>query len=122
MMRVGSQWVREQVYAGVVAAGYDDLNPAHVFVFQFPTPEGLRPSELADTLHAQGAAVSMAVSAKTTSTTTGRSGFYDYPALARLADRWVLAGEFPPDDRRPHPGHNGSGRGPRHGRPAEPFL
>jgi DNA-binding MarR family transcriptional regulator len=50
MMRVGSQWVREQVYAGVVAAGYDDLNPAHVFVFQFPTPEGLRPSELADTL------------------------------------------------------------------------
>src|SRR5439155_1092970 len=43
--------------------------------------------ELADTLHAQGAAVSMAVSAKTTSTTTGRSGFYDYPALARLADR-----------------------------------
>jgi len=33
------QWVRDQLYAGVVAAGYDDLNAAHV---------GLCPSQLAD--------------------------------------------------------------------------
>jgi len=30
MLRVVWQWVRDQMYAGVVAAGYDDLNAAHV--------------------------------------------------------------------------------------------
>ena len=38
--------------------------------------------ELAQTLHAQGATVAMAV--KTGATTTGRSGFFDYPALAAI--------------------------------------
>jgi spore germination protein YaaH len=47
---------------------------------------------LATALHAQGAELSMAVSAKVTATTTGRSGFYDYPALNRLVDRvFVMA-------------------------------
>jgi DNA-binding MarR family transcriptional regulator len=47
LMRVVWQWVREQMYAGVVAAGYDDLNAAHVGLWRYPGLEGLRPSELA---------------------------------------------------------------------------
>ena len=43
-------WIREQIYAGVIAAGYEDLTPAHVSVFRYPTPDGLRPSELAEQL------------------------------------------------------------------------
>jgi DNA-binding MarR family transcriptional regulator len=48
MMRLAWQWVRDQIFAGVVAAGYDDLSPAHVALFRYPTLDGLRPSELAD--------------------------------------------------------------------------
>jgi spore germination protein YaaH len=44
-------------------------------------------SELSQTLHAQGATLTMAVSAKTGPVTTGRAGFYDYPALAAVCDR-----------------------------------
>ncbi len=42
------QWVRDQLYAGVVAAGYDDLNAAHVGLWRYPGLEGLRPSQLAE--------------------------------------------------------------------------
>lgn len=42
------QWVREQLYAGVVAAGYEDLNAAHVGLWRYPGLEGLRPSQLAE--------------------------------------------------------------------------
>jgi DNA-binding MarR family transcriptional regulator len=48
MLRVVWQWVRDQMYAGVVAAGYDDLNAAHVGLWRYPGLDGLRPSELAD--------------------------------------------------------------------------
>jgi DNA-binding MarR family transcriptional regulator len=48
MMRVVWQWVRDQMYAGVVAAGYDDLNAAHVGLWRYPGLDGLRPSEVAD--------------------------------------------------------------------------
>jgi len=48
LMRVVWQWVREEMYAGVVAAGFDDLNAAHVGLWRYPGLEGLRPSELAD--------------------------------------------------------------------------
>jgi chitodextrinase len=49
-------------------------------------------SQLAQTLHAQGAKLTIAVAAKTGPTLTGRSGFYDYPALAGIADRlFVMA-------------------------------
>ncbi len=44
-------------------------------------------SELAQTLHAQGATLTMAVGAKTSASLTGRAGFYDYPALAAVCDR-----------------------------------
>lgn len=42
------QWVRDQMYAGVVAAGYDDLNAAHVSLWRYPGLNGLRPTQLAD--------------------------------------------------------------------------
>ena len=48
LLRVVWQWVRNQIYLGVVAAGYDDLNPAHVGLWRYPGLEGLRPSQLAD--------------------------------------------------------------------------
>jgi len=50
MLRVVWQWVREQLYTGVIAAGYDDLNPAHVAIFRYPTLDGMRPTALADQL------------------------------------------------------------------------
>jgi DNA-binding MarR family transcriptional regulator len=48
MLGVVWQWVRDQLYAGVVAAGYDDLNAAHVGLWRHPGLDGLRPSQLAD--------------------------------------------------------------------------
>ena len=48
MLGVVWQWVRDQLYAGVVAAGYDDLNAAHVGLWRYPGLEGLRPSQLAE--------------------------------------------------------------------------
>ncbi|HEX4863026.1 MAG TPA: MarR family transcriptional regulator [Acidimicrobiales bacterium] len=48
MLGVVWQWVRDQLYAGVVAAGYHDLNAAHVALWRYPGLEGLRPSQLAD--------------------------------------------------------------------------
>ncbi len=47
-IRVVWQWVRDQIYAGVVAGGYEDLNAAHVGLWRYPGLDGLRPSELAD--------------------------------------------------------------------------
>jgi DNA-binding MarR family transcriptional regulator len=49
-MRICWQWVREEIHAGLVASGYEDLNRAHVTVFRYPTPDGMRPSELAERL------------------------------------------------------------------------
>ena len=46
-MLVGWQWVREQVFAGVRAAGYDDLNAAHVGLIRYPTLDGLRLVDIA---------------------------------------------------------------------------
>ena len=48
MMRVSWQWVRQRIYAGVVAAGYEDLTPADVALFRYPTLDGLRPTEVAE--------------------------------------------------------------------------
>jgi len=44
------QWIREQIFEGVRAAGYDDLKPSHVGLFRYPTLDRQRPSELADQL------------------------------------------------------------------------
>lgn len=50
MLRVVWQWVREQLYAGVMEAGYTDLNPAHVALFRYPSLDGYRPTRLAEEL------------------------------------------------------------------------
>ncbi len=50
MMRVAHQWVLDQVYAGVVAAGFEDLGRFHVSMFRYPTPDGQRPTALAEQL------------------------------------------------------------------------
>lgn len=49
-MRVVWQWVWKQIFSGVVADGYDDVNPAHVGMFRYPTLDRKRPSDLADQL------------------------------------------------------------------------
>lgn len=49
-MRIGLEWVRDQIHADVVAAGYENLTLAHIRVFSYPTPNGKRPSEVADKL------------------------------------------------------------------------
>lgn len=46
-MRLVWQWVWDENYAGVVAAGYDDLNPAHVGLFRHPTLDGQRLTDIA---------------------------------------------------------------------------
>jgi DNA-binding MarR family transcriptional regulator len=48
MMRQIWQWVRDEISAGVMAAGYDDLTAAHVALFRHPTLDRQRPIELAD--------------------------------------------------------------------------
>jgi DNA-binding MarR family transcriptional regulator len=48
MLRVVWRWVRDEMYAGVVAAGYDDLNAAHVELWRYPGLDGIRPSQLAE--------------------------------------------------------------------------
>src|SRR3984957_11478804 len=42
------QWVRVQLFAGVVGAGFDNLSAAHVALWRYPGLEGVRPSQLAD--------------------------------------------------------------------------
>jgi DNA-binding MarR family transcriptional regulator len=48
MLRVVWQCVRDQLYEGVISAGFDDLNAAHVGLWRYPGLDGLRPSQLAD--------------------------------------------------------------------------
>ena len=47
LLRIPLQEIRARMHAGVVAAGYDDVGPAHFNILQHPTPDGLRPSQLA---------------------------------------------------------------------------
>jgi DNA-binding MarR family transcriptional regulator len=47
MLRQVWQWVRDEISAGVIAAGYDDLTSAHIALFRYPTLDGQRPTELA---------------------------------------------------------------------------
>jgi DNA-binding MarR family transcriptional regulator len=47
LLRVPLQQIRARVHAAVAAAGYDDLGPAHFNILQHPTPDGVRPTELA---------------------------------------------------------------------------
>src|SRR5579884_138393 len=47
LLRFALDDVRRRIYAGVVAAGFDDVRPAHVTLFRWPGPDGRRPTELA---------------------------------------------------------------------------
>ena len=47
LLRIPLQEIRARMHEGVVAAGYDDVGPAHFNILQHPTPDGLRPSEVA---------------------------------------------------------------------------
>ncbi len=48
LLRRAWQRVRDRIYQGVAAAGYDTLSRAHVGLFRFESPEGWRPGQLAD--------------------------------------------------------------------------
>jgi len=45
-LRLAWQQVRRHMAGDIVAAGFDDLQDAHLSVFHHPGPEGLRPSDL----------------------------------------------------------------------------
>jgi DNA-binding MarR family transcriptional regulator len=46
-MRLVWQWVWAENYEGVIRAGYEDLNPAHVGLFRHPTLDGRRLTDIA---------------------------------------------------------------------------
>lgn len=47
LLRSCWQWVWGRIFTGVAAAGYDDLNPAHIGLFRYPTIDNLRPTDVA---------------------------------------------------------------------------
>lgn len=47
LLRFAIDEVRARIYSGVIAAGFADLRPAHVTLFRWPGPDGMRPSDLA---------------------------------------------------------------------------
>ena len=47
LLRAPWQTIRNRIVDGLGARGYGDVGAAHLSVLQHPTPEGLRPSELA---------------------------------------------------------------------------
>lgn len=50
LLRIPYEAVREHILARLHAAGFDDIDQAHFNVFQYPGPQGRRPSEI--TAHA----------------------------------------------------------------------
>jgi DNA-binding MarR family transcriptional regulator len=46
-MRFGLHEIRARIYSQVVAAGFDDLRPAHVTLFRWPGPDRRRPTAIA---------------------------------------------------------------------------
>ena len=47
LMRLALHEIRCRIYAGVLAAGLDDVRPPHVTLFRWPGPDGRRPTEVA---------------------------------------------------------------------------
>ncbi len=47
LLRQCLEHVRARMEAEIKAAGFTDLQPAHLAVFSFPAPDGMRPSDLA---------------------------------------------------------------------------
>jgi len=48
LLRVPAQAIHRRLVAGLNAAGFQDLRLPHIAVFQYPGPDGCRPSELAE--------------------------------------------------------------------------
>ena len=48
LLRVPAQAIQRRIIAGLNAAGFDDLRMPHMAVLQFPGPDGVRPSVLAE--------------------------------------------------------------------------
>jgi len=48
LLRVPSHAIHRRIITDLNAAGFDELRLPHIAVFQFPGPEGVRPSMLAD--------------------------------------------------------------------------
>lgn len=59
MLRLASNWVRDEVYRGVVNAGFGDLNPSHLQMFRYPGLDGTRPGQLAAELQITKQAVNI---------------------------------------------------------------
>ena len=50
LLRMPWEVVRDRMLAELRARGFDDLAPAHLPLLQWPGPDGVRPSELAERL------------------------------------------------------------------------
>lgn len=48
LLRVPAQAIHRRLIAGLNAAGFEDLRLPHIAVLQYPGPDGVRPSTLAD--------------------------------------------------------------------------
>lgn len=48
LLRFPSQAIHRRLISDLNAAGFDDLRLPHISVFQYPSPEGCRPSDLAE--------------------------------------------------------------------------
>ena len=48
LLRVPAQAIHRRLVSGLNDAGFDDLRLPHISVFQYPGPDGCRPSELAE--------------------------------------------------------------------------
>jgi len=62
MLRVISQWVRDQVVRGVISDGFDDLSPSHIDMFRFPGLNGARASDLAGRMRVSKQAITQLAS------------------------------------------------------------
>lgn len=51
LLRFALDDIRGRIYDGVVADGFSDVRPAHVTLFRWPGPDGMRPTELAAAVH-----------------------------------------------------------------------
>jgi DNA-binding MarR family transcriptional regulator len=48
LLRVPAQAIHQRIVSGLNSAGYTDLTLPHIAVFQYPGPDGVRPTTLAE--------------------------------------------------------------------------
>jgi DNA-binding MarR family transcriptional regulator len=80
LLRLPWEAVQERMLERLHLQGFDDFDPAYLTVFQYPGPQGLRPSELAARLRVSKQALNH--------------------LLGQLEHRGYLGREADPDDRR----------------------